>query len=320
VEPGSGAASGDRPVAVVVGGANIDVKARSTDRLVPATSNPGTTVVAPGGVGRNVAENLARLGTPVHLVAAVGSDLLGDQLLAATAAAGVHVGHVRRSPTPTGTYAAVLDADGELAVAVSDMAATDGLGPDDLHAAADLIAGAALLVLDGNLAPGTVGAALDRAAAAAVPARVVLDPVSVPKAERLAGRLRPGRPVYAVTPNVDELAALTGRPTGTDGQVRDAVRALHDAGVELVWVRRGGRGSLLSGPGVLEALPAPAAAVLDVTGAGDAMLAAFCHAVLGGAAPVDAAAYGHAAAALTVASAHTVRPDLADRLAATLRT
>ena len=303
---------------MVVGGANMDVKAWSTHPLVPATSNPGTTVVAPGGVGRNVAENLARLGTPVHLVAAVGTDLLGDQLVAATAAAGVRVEHVRRGAHPTGTYTAVLDADGELLVAVSDMAATDALAPADVHAAEHLIAGAALLVLDGNLAPETIGCALDLAASSRV--RVVLDPVSVPKAGRLAGRLRPGRPVYAVTPNVDELAALTGRATGTDDQVRDAVRALHDAGVELVWVRLGDRGSLLSGPGVLETLPAlaPAAAVRDVTGAGDAMLAAFCHAVLGGAAPADAAAYGHAAAALTVASPHTVRPDLTDRLVESL--
>ena len=55
-----------------------------------------------------------------------------------------------------------------------------------------------------------------------------------------------------------------------------------------------------------------------MTGAGDAMLAAFCHAMLGGAAPADAAAYGHAAAALTVASPHTVRPDLTDRLVESL--
>lgn len=291
----------------------MDVKAWSTDPVVPATSNPGTTVVAPGGVGRNVAENLARLGTPVHLVAAVGADLLGDQLVAATAAAGVDVEHVRRGTHPTGTYTAVLDADGELLVAVSDMVATDALAPADIHAAGELIAGAALLVLDGNLAPETVGCALDLASLSRV--RVVLEPVSVPKAARLAGQLRSGRPLYAATPNADELAALTGRPTGTDDQRRDAIRALHDAGVELVWARLGDRGSLLSGPGVLEALPAAAATeVRDVTGAGDAMLAAFCHAVLGGAAPVDAAAYGHAAAALTVASPHTVRPDLTDRL------
>lgn len=308
----------DRPVAVVVGGANIDVKAASAGPLVPGTSNPGATVIAPGGVGRNIAENLARLGTRVHLVAAVGADALGDQLLAATAAAGVRVDHVHRGPQPTGTYTAVLDAGGDLVVAVADMAATDALSAADVSAARDLISAAALLVLDGNLALATVGCALDLGAVAGV--RVVLDPVSVPKAGRLAGQLRPGRPVYLVTPNAAELAALTGRAVDTDDRQRDAVRALHDAGVERVWVRFGERGSLLSGPEGVHTFPARAADVLDVTGAGDAMLAAFCHAVLGGAPPADAAAYGHAAAALTVASRHTVRPDLTDRLVESLLT
>ncbi|HEY8545817.1 MAG TPA: carbohydrate kinase family protein, partial [Acidimicrobiales bacterium] len=286
-------------VAVVVGGANVDVKAASSAPAVPATSNPGTTVVAPGGVGRNVAENLARLGTPVVLVAAVGDDVLGDHLVEATAAAGVDVTHVRRTAHRTGTYTAVLDADGELLVAVSDMAATDTLGPADLDAVRGLVAAADLLVLDGNLAPALVGAALDLAAATATP--VVLEPVSVPKARRLAAELRPDRPVRALTPNADELAALTGHDDR-----RAAARALHDRGVELVWVRLGERGSWLSGPGIDADLPAvPAAEVRDVTGAGDAMLAAFCHAVLAGADPVAAARTGHAAAALTVASPHT---------------
>ena len=301
---------------VVVGGANVDIKAACSRAPVPATSNPGTTVIAPGGVGRNIAENLARLGTPVQLVAAVGADVLGDQLLVATARAGVGVDRVRRDVPTTGTYVAVLDAGGALVVAVSDMAATDALSPADVEAARDLISGAALVVLDGNLASETVGAALDLAAAAGV--RVVLDPVSVPKAGRLADHLGPGRPVHLITPNEDELAALTGRATDTPDQRLAAARILHDRGVEWVWVRRGDRGSVLSGPDGVESFAATAAEVVDVTGAGDAMLAAFCHAVLGGAAPADAAAYGHAAAALTVASPHTVRPDLTARLVETL--
>jgi pseudouridine kinase len=54
--------------------------------------------------------------------------------------------------------------------------------------------------------------------------------------------------------------------------------------------------------------------VVDVTGAGDAMLAAWCHGVLTGYSPVEAARLGHAAAALTIASEHTVRPDLTTAL------
>ncbi|MGZ4463887.1 MAG: PfkB family carbohydrate kinase [Nocardioides sp.] len=313
---GRGYVLSERPSVVVVGGANMDVKARSARGIVAATSNPGHGSMAPGGVGRNVAENLARLGTRTHLVAAVGQDALGDQLLSATSAAGVHVEHVRRSARATGTYTAVLDADGELVVAVADMAATDELGPEQVHAARDLLAGAGLVVLDGNLAPATLGLAADLASDAGV--RVVVEPVSVPKARAVAPLVTADRPLFAVTPNRDELTALTDLPARTDRQLLTTARALHDRGVAHVWVRLGARGSLLSGPDGPTFLDPVAAEVADVTGAGDAMLAAFCHALLAGDDPAAAAAYGHAAAALTVASTHTVRPDLTDRLVRSL--
>src|SRR3954469_25470042 len=70
---------------VVVGGANTDVKVRSLAPVVPRTSNPGRAGTTAGGVGRNIAENLARLGTPTHLIAAVGRDAAGERLLAETA-------------------------------------------------------------------------------------------------------------------------------------------------------------------------------------------------------------------------------------------
>lgn len=290
---------------MVVGGANIDVKAHSSRPVVPATSNPGTTTLSPGGVGRNVAEVLGRLGTPTALVAAVGADAFGDRVLEATAAAGVDTSGVRRTAERTGTYTAVLDADGELVAAVADMAATEQLAPADLDAAEAVIGAARLVVLDGNLATPTLARAADLARAAGV--RVVVEPVSVPKARRLAPLLRADRPVYLATPNADELAALGG------------LAELHERGVECVWVRQGARGSTLSAGGSSTTIPAvPVAEVLDVTGAGDAMLAGFCHALLAGAEPAEAAAYGHAAAALTVASPHTVRPDLTDALVRSL--
>jgi sugar/nucleoside kinase (ribokinase family) len=278
---------------VVVGGANVDVKARSSAPLVPATSNPGVVVRSPGGVGRNVAENLARLGSPVALVSVVGSDPDGDWLLDETAGAGVDVTPVLRGGQ-TGRYVAVLDAGGELVAGVSDMAATDAVTPEALDL--DLLRSAALVVVDGNLPVPTIDAILS------LGARVVIDPVSVAKAERISLLLSGKRPVFAITPNQDELAAL------------GSVEELHERGVEVVWVRRGAAGSLLSAADRATELAAPGVAPVDVTGAGDAMLAAFCHRLLGGASLEDAARYGHEAAALTVASPHTVRPDLRERM------
>ncbi|WP_310526834.1 PfkB family carbohydrate kinase [Nocardioides sp.] len=305
---GRGYVLAESPGAVVIGGANMDLKARSQARATSHTSNPGHGSMAPGGVARNIAENLARLGDRVHLVSVVGRDPLGENLLSHTAAAGVRIEHVARTDRPTGTYTAVLDVDGELIVAIADMAATAELGPDQVQAARDVIASAGVLVLDGNLRRDALEHALDLSGGV----RTIFEPVSVPKAAALKDAL--DSRLYAVTPNRDELAALTDLPTRTDRQVRTAAATLHARGVELVWIRMGGRGSWLLTTDELIEIPALRADVEDVTGAGDSMLAAFCHVLLDGGTPEQAARFGHAAAALTVASAHTVRPDLTPRL------
>lgn len=295
---------------VVVGGANVDVKARTLAAAVPGTSNPGVSAQAPGGVARNVAENLARLGVPVSLVSVVGRDALGDWLLRETEAAGVDVRPVLRAPeVSTGTYTAVLDASGELLVAVAAMAAVEALTPAALQERRGVLRGAAWVVADGNLPEGSLSHLLSLAAEAGVP--VVFEPVSVPKAARLRSSLSAGLVPQVVTPNVPELGALLGRdvPDEPDA-LRVAADELHAQGVRLVWVRRGAAGSLLSTPEGVTELAALPAEVRDVTGAGDAMLAAFLAALAAGLPPVEAARHGHAAAAITVESDHAVSPTL----------
>jgi len=298
----------EQPGAVVIGGANVDMKARSAARATAGTSNPGHGSMAPGGVARNIAENLARLGDRVHLVSVVGRDSLGDGLLEHTAAAGVRVEHVARSDRATGTYTAILDSDGEMLVAVADMDATAELGPEHLQAVRDVIATAAVVVVDGNVRRDTFEYALDLAA----DALTIFEPVSVAKAAALkdAVDLR----IHAVTPGRDELEALTGLPTRTTRQVRTAARSLHARGVEVVWVSMGERGSVLSTPDEIHEIPALPTVVDDVTGAGDSMVAAFCHVLLDGGSAHEAVRLGHAAASVTIASPHTVRPDLTLRL------
>ncbi|WP_436775386.1 carbohydrate kinase [Yinghuangia sp. YIM S09857] len=312
---GRGYILSEEPSVVVVGGANLDIKARSAAPAILGTSNPGAGSMAAGGVGRNIAENLARLGTPTYLIAAVGDDAMGERLLADTAAAGVRLDHIHRSRHATGTYTAVLDAAGELVVAVADMTAASELLPEHLGPLRELLSHAGLLVLDGNLSAPAASHVLDLGHAAGVP--TLLEPVSVPKAAVLAPLITPDRPLYAATPNREELAALTGLPTTSDDELLSAAKHLHERGVAHVWVRLGSRGSLLSSADEGHAfVPALPAGVEDVTGAGDAMLAAFAYALLAGHPPRTAVDHGTAAAALTVESAHTVRPDLSPRLLA----
>ncbi len=284
---------------VVVGGTNMDVVARTSAPLVPATSNPGHTRISPGGVGRNIAACLGLLGARVRLVSAVGDDAFGDEVLRVTAACGVDVEAVRRVPGATGTYTAVLDDRGELVAAVADMATVDALELGTLD-----LADAALVVVDGNLAAAQVAGAFAAASAAGVP--VAFEPVSVAKAARATELVHD---LFLVTPNADEAAALTGRPLA---KWRASVDDLHARGVEHVWLRQGAEGSWMCRRGDEPVhLPPVPATVVDVTGAGDAMLAAWIAAWLRGADPVAAAREGHRAAAATVESSHTVRLDLA---------
>ncbi|XVX19499.1 PfkB family carbohydrate kinase [Actinomycetota bacterium] len=313
--------------AVVVGGAVMDIKGHSAAPAVLHTSNPGQTHTAPGGVGRNIAENIARLGSAVELIAPLALDPMGEQVRAATAAAGVGVRHLLSTSSATGTYLAILDDLGELIAGIADMRATDTLTPDDLDPVTTVITAADLVVAEGNLPADVIGRVLDLAAAGGVP--VVIEPVSVAKAARLSPALSDGRPVLAITPNLDELAALVGvedpAALAHEAGVLDAAAVLHGRGVEHVWVRRGTAGSLLvSRDGTVVRIAAPTVEALDVTGAGDSMTGGFVHALLRGDDPLAAAVFGQAAAGLTVQSPETVRPDITeaavDALAADLAT
>ncbi|MFK7600962.1 carbohydrate kinase family protein [Deinococcus sp. SM5_A1] len=291
---------------IAVGGANMDLKVQTLAPAVPGTSNPGRAAQTPGGVARNVAENLARLGVRVALLSAVGEDALGDGLLRQTAEAGVDVSPTLRvADHGTGTYTAVLDSGGELLIAVAAMDIMDAMTPAVLMEREEMLRGAIYIVADGNLPPDTLDHLLSQEG------RVIFEPVSVPKAVRLLPALEAGHAPWAVTPNLAELSALVGTEVADEAAaIREAAMNLHGRGVEVVWVRRGVRGSLLSTAGRADELPALSAHVKDVTGAGDAMLAAFLAALLAGETLPDAAREAHAAAALTVESVQTVVLDL----------
>ena len=65
---------GAAPIAVI-GGANIDISAKhSAPVAVAGDSQRGKISVSAGGVARNIAENLARLGSAVQLITGLGDD------------------------------------------------------------------------------------------------------------------------------------------------------------------------------------------------------------------------------------------------------
>ncbi len=294
------------PSIIVAGGTNLDIKSRIAGKAIPGTSNPGVTETSPGGVGRNIAENLARLGAAVRLLTVIGEDATGDRLRRAARAAGIDTSLMLRRRGSTGTYNVTLDAAGEMLIGVSDMRLIDAMKPGDINAQKEALASADLLVADGNLPPACLKALLQIAKRAEVP--VVIDPVSVPKAARLKPLLGDGLPIAALTPNRDELAALTGLPTKNPRDLARAGERLHDRGVALVLAGLGADGCFLSSSDEGQHFMAArkGGGLKDVTGGGDAMVAGFAFELASGKKALSAARKGQEMAARAVRSMASV--------------
>lgn len=258
----------DRPNVVVLGSANLDIVVQ-----IPHHPAIGETVLGghhdqiPGGKGANQAVAAARLGGQVAMVGRVGSDDAGETLRTALNDAGVDCRHLAvDDQAPSGIALIGVDCRGDNTIIVSP-GANNLLGPDDIAAAAPLLASAAVTLIQLEVPPLAVEAAV-----AASGGQVVLNPAPAsPLPNTLLER------VDVLVPNRVELAQLAGSavPDGL-AAVEDIARGLP---VSTVVVTLGADGALLVAGEDTTVLPAPLVEVVDTTGAGDAFCGAIAEAL-----------------------------------------
>ncbi|HZG85504.1 carbohydrate kinase family protein [Paenibacillus sp.] len=285
-----------------IGGANVDRKARTIEKTRLYTSNPVTVSESSGGVARNVAENLSRLGCRPEMFTCVGEDKEGFWLRSDMELDGIDTaGVVTTKGGRTGTYTALLDNDGEMIVAMADMAIYDEMTESWLERRWPRIESCDAVFADTNLPAPTLRYAIERCAAEG--RLLAIDPVSSAKAAKLPPRLDG---VELLFPNREEAEALTGLPARTPEECRAVCERLRERGARRVVLTLGEEGVYYSEPDAFGSLPPYPAEVADVTGAGDALTAATLFALLQGATLADACRYGLAAASLTVRTTDTV--------------
>ena len=123
----------DDEYVVVIGSSSIDVKGKPSHSLEWGMSNFGEVRNMVGGVARNIAENLARLEVPTHLLTAVGMDANGARILKKCEKAGIDcTKSLKLKGERSGSYMALLDHLGNLQAAVNDFGIMDNLTPDYL--------------------------------------------------------------------------------------------------------------------------------------------------------------------------------------------
>ena len=294
---------------VVVGGANMDVSVSSQTPLLPHDSTPGEIHCTPGGVARNVAENLARLGVSVSLISVVGGDLFGQRLAQATALAGVNVDALLVLPDQrTASYMALHGPSGELSVAVNDMGILEALSPVVLQTHQQQLHRAHCVMLDCNLSAASLAWLLQPVTSRDTLPPIFVDAVSVAKCTRLVPHLAQ---IHTLKVNRLEAQALSGRAVRSVDDALQACRQLHDLGVRNVVLSLGKDGACwCNDAGQVGHKAARAVQIVNTNGAGDAMMAGLVHAYLLGMSLVEAVDWASACAQITLASVQANAPTL----------
>jgi fructokinase len=253
-------------VIVICGEAIVD--------LVPDPSTPSRYLARPGGSSANTAVALARLGTPVAMLARLSSDRFGELLRAHLAGNGVDLSVAVAASEPSSLAIATVGGDGGadyrfLVAGTADWGWTDTeLGSLPKGTAA--VHGGSLALA---LAPG--GAAVERMLVRARGSSTVsLDPNIRPSliADMSAHRDTVERCVAAadvVKVSREDLDALHPGQHATD-----VARRWARTGPALVVVTAGGDGSIAVTAETEVACPASPVTVVDTIGAGDTFAAA----------------------------------------------
>ena len=289
--------------AAVLGGVNVDIGGQSAAPLVAHDSNPGSVTVSLGGVGRNIAHNMSLLGVDVRFLTAFGDDLHAQRIIRSCSELGIDISHALQiSGAATSTYLFINDVNGDMAMAVSDMAICDRLEPSYLAANLHLLNNAQLVVADTNLPAQSL-----EYLATHCTAPIFVDPVSTAKAVKLLPIL--GK-LHTLKPNRIEAELLSGVQITYTVSLRLAAEKLLETGLQRVFISLGTDGVFAADHQQFVHQPCYPAMMRNATGAGDAFMAALAWAYLEGKDLKESAAAAAAAAAIAVEGTQTINSAL----------
>ena len=221
---------------------------------------------------------------------------------------GIDVSHVLVEPNiETGAYMAILDHTGILSFGLDDTQIATAVRPQYIYNNRRLIRDAAMVVLDASLPRETLSTIFRLAKQYQVP--VCADPA----AAGLANRLKPYlRDLRLIAPNVQEAAMLCDMriPDGDQAAALSAAKRLVALGVDIAVITMAEHGLCYATSEEAGHVPAVHTEVVDLTGGGDALTAAVIFALMNDIPASDAMPLGCSAASLTIASNHTVVPEL----------
>ena len=288
----------------VIGGINMDISGKSLGAIIPFDSNIGKIKLSYGGVARNIAENIARLGVSVDFFSAFGNDMFGREILADCKALNIDTSHSEFMDHPTSTYLFVSDNQGEMQVAVNDMSIYDKITvkmcEKNLHA----INECDYVVLDTNFPKEVLCFYLNN-----IKKPIIMDAVSIPKLSKVVDVLDK---VTYFKPNRLEAEFLSGIKIVDNESCEKAAIKLVAKGIANVLITLGCDGVMIANKKECKIIPAIKTEVVNATGAGDSFVGGFTYGLVKGYDIKDAVKCGVATSAFTLLSEETVSKEMSE--------
>ena len=292
---------------VGIGAANVDVHGKSKKAINLHDSNPGHMNTSAGGVTRNVSENFARLGGNVKLITAVGNDVYADKIKNECISAGIDISHILKvEDHASSTYISVLDENGDMFVALSDMSVLQEMTVDFIHSKSSIIKGSRLITCDPALHPDVMEEILNLYSDT-IP--VFVDPVSCACAETIVDFI--GK-FHTAKPNILEAEILSGMKIKSKKDLYKAAEKILDKGLKRIFISLGADGCLyMDREGKhIERKLAPVEHMVNASGAGDAFMAAVIYSYINAFTLDKTIDYGLAAGIVAISHEKTINPNM----------
>jgi len=214
----------------IIGGITADIEGNPYGQLIMGESNPGKISMSYGGVGRNITENLARLGAEVGFVSVAGDDFIGRGVVRELSDLGGNVEHINLlEGENTAIYLSILNIVGEMELALCNMDVLEKVSTGIIDSSLESLSTSKIIGIDTNLTEDTIVYLIEKLEG--IP--LFLDPVSVAKSERVKNLI--GK-FHTVKPNRKEAEAITGLSILNEDELMQAGKWFEEKGVKRIFI------------------------------------------------------------------------------------
>lgn len=291
--------------AVVIGGTNIDIIGIPKNKLIYHDSNIGNVKTSLGGVGRNIGENLSKLGANTHLISVIGDDHYGELIKEHSEEIGLNIGNsLTLEGEATSVYLSILDEEGDMEIALSSMDNIEKMDIGFIETKREIIENSKVCVIDTNIPKATIEYILKNYKAT----DFFLDTVSTEKAKKVIDLISY---FHTIKPNKIEAEKLSGIEIKSDEDLESVIEYFHIKGVKNVFITLSKDGVIFSDGKKIERLKANPIGIINATGAGDAFIAAISYGHLNDLSIREKAKLGIGASLLALSHEDTINPSMA---------